>query len=72
MPFRREMEARGIRIVIARASSSLIDVLERADVLDRLGEQYLFPTVRQAVETYLDRHGEPEAGAPDASEASGG
>jgi high affinity sulfate transporter 1 len=44
------LEARGIRLIIARAKSSVRDTLRRNGIIDLLGEENLAPTVAHAVD----------------------
>jgi SulP family sulfate permease len=45
------LEARGIRLIVARAKSTVRDVLRRNGILDVLGKDNLAPSVHLAVET---------------------
>ena len=48
------LEARGIGVVIARASRSVIDQLERTGIVDLIGDGHVQPTVRAAVAVYAE------------------
>ena len=44
------LETRGIRLIVARAKSTVRDTLRRNGIVDVLGEDNLAPTVDRAVE----------------------
>ena len=44
------LEARGIRLIVARAKSSVRDALRRNGIVDVLGEDNLVPSVDRALE----------------------
>jgi SulP family sulfate permease len=49
---RQELAARGVVFGLARIKQDLRAMLEPSGLLDRIGEQYLFPTLPTAVEAY--------------------
>jgi SulP family sulfate permease len=52
---RTELERRGIVFAMARVKQDLRDWLRAADLLDKIGEDHIFPTLPTAVEAYRDR-----------------
>lgn len=52
---RSELERRGIIFAMARVKQDLRDELEAAGLLDKIGEDRIFPTLPTAVEAYRDR-----------------
>ena len=65
---RTELTQRGIVLVLARVKQDLRDDLDPAGFTERLGAQYVFPTLPTAVRAYVDwyvaRNGVPPAGVP--------
>jgi SulP family sulfate permease len=53
---RTELERRGIVFAMARVKQDLRDSLEAAGLLDKIGEDHIYPTLPTAVEAYNDRH----------------
>jgi sulfate permease, SulP family len=53
---RTELERRGIVFAMARVKQDLRDSLEAAGLLDKIGEDRIYPTLPTAVEAYNDRH----------------
>ncbi len=49
----RELERKGIVLVIARANHPLQEMLKRAELIERIGTEHLFPTVRTGVQAFL-------------------
>jgi SulP family sulfate permease len=64
-----ELDRRGVVLAMARVKSELADDLRRAGVLERVGDDRVFPTLPTAVAAYVawhtDRHGEPPYGRPE-------
>jgi sulfate permease, SulP family len=52
---RTELERRGIKFAMARVKQDLRDELEAAGLVDKIGEDNIFPTLPTAVEAYRDR-----------------
>ena len=52
---RAELERRGIVFAMARVKQDLRDELEAAGLLDKIGEDRIFPTLPTAVEAYRNR-----------------
>jgi SulP family sulfate permease len=52
---RTELNRRGIKFAMARVKQDLRDELRAADLLDKIGEDNIFPTLPTAVEAYRDR-----------------
>jgi sulfate permease, SulP family len=52
---RAELERRGVVFAMARVKQDLRDELEAAGLLDKIGEDRIFPTLPTAVEAYRDR-----------------
>jgi high affinity sulfate transporter 1 len=52
---RTELGRRGIKFAMARVKQDLRDQLRAAGLLDKIGEDNLFPTLPTAVEAYRDR-----------------
>ncbi len=52
---RTELDRRGIKFAMARVKQDLRDELRAAGLLDKIGEDNLFPTLPTAVEAYRDR-----------------
>lgn len=50
---RRELEARGIVLALARLEHAVRLLLERAGFIDRLGRDRVFPTLPTAIDAYL-------------------
>lgn len=59
----RELERRGIVLVIARANHPLQKMLTRAGLTQRIGEEHFYPTVRTGVQAFLERQAK-ERGSP--------
>jgi SulP family sulfate permease len=63
---RSELERRGIVFAMARVKQDLRDDLDAAGLVDKVGEDRIFPTLPTAVAAYLhwytDRHGQPPVG----------
>jgi len=55
-----ELERKGVIMAIARASHPLQRMLTRAGLTERIGPAHFFPTVRTAVQAYLDHRGEQD------------
>lgn len=53
--FRRELAGQGIRLVIARAKPPFRSMLERSGLLEKIGKEYLFPSVRAGVQAFRER-----------------
>jgi SulP family sulfate permease len=53
---RTELQRRGIVFAMARVKQDLRDSLEAAGLLDKVGEDRIYPTLPTAVEAYNDRH----------------
>jgi SulP family sulfate permease len=53
---RTELERRGIVFAMARVKQDLRDSLEAAGLLDKIGDDHIYPTLPTAVEAYNDRH----------------
>jgi len=51
----RELAQKGIVLVIARANHPLQKMLKRAGLVERIGSEHLYPTVRTGVQAYLER-----------------
>ncbi|MGA4506494.1 SulP family inorganic anion transporter [Propionibacteriaceae bacterium G1746] len=51
---RRQLDQDGIRLAVARVKEDLREELLRAGFVDKVGEQYLFPTLPTAVGAYAD------------------
>ncbi|MGH9279822.1 MAG: STAS domain-containing protein, partial [Acidimicrobiales bacterium] len=58
----RDLRARGIDFIVARASRDVVAALERSAVLDAGDEGRVFPTVHAAVASCRDRATSPESG----------
>jgi SulP family sulfate permease len=52
---RAELERRGIEFAMARVKQDLRDPLEAAGLIDKIGEDRIFPTLPTAVEAYENR-----------------
>ena len=63
---RAELERRGIVFALARVKQDLRDDLAAAGLVERVGDDHIFPTLPTAVQGYVDwytnRHGTPPAG----------
>ncbi len=61
-----ELERRGIVFALARVKQDLRDELEAAAIVEKVGEERLFPTLPTAVQAYvhayIERHGAPPRG----------
>lgn len=55
----RELAQKGILLAIARAHYPLEEMLKRAGFLERIGPEHLYPTVRTAVQAYLEQQRGP-------------
>jgi sulfate permease, SulP family len=55
---RSELERRGINFAMARVKQDMRDELEAAGLLDKVGEDNIYPTLPTAVEAYKDRRKE--------------
>jgi sulfate permease, SulP family len=53
---RSELSRRGIKFAMARVKQDLRDELEAAGLLDKIGEDNIFPTLPTAVEAYRNRN----------------
>jgi SulP family sulfate permease len=51
----RELERKGIVLAIARANHPLHHMLKRAGLIERIGAQHFYPTVRTGVQAYLEQ-----------------
>lgn len=51
----RELALQGIVLAIARANHPLQKMLKRAGLVEGIGSQHLYPTVRTGVQTFLER-----------------
>jgi SulP family sulfate permease len=49
-----ELSRRGITLAVARATAALRGMLQRARVTDAIGEENFYPSVRAAVQKYVD------------------
>ena len=52
-----ELERKGIVLAIARTSHPLRLMLKRSGLTDLIGQDYIFPTVSTAVQTFLESKG---------------
>ena len=52
---RTELERRAIKFAMARVKQNLRDELKAANLLDKIGEDNIFPTLPTAVDAYNDR-----------------
>jgi MFS superfamily sulfate permease-like transporter len=63
---RAELDRRGIVFAMARVKQDMRDDLAAAGLVDRVGDDLIFPTLPTAVQGYVtwytERHGEPPAG----------
>ena len=63
---RAELERRGIIFAMARVKQDMRADLARAGLVERVGDDRIFPTLPTAVQGYVawytERHGEPPAG----------
>jgi MFS superfamily sulfate permease-like transporter len=59
---RSELAAQGIVLAIARPRGLFEVMLRRTGLAERVGAEYLFPTVRSGVQAYLDR--QPRGATP--------
>jgi sulfate permease, SulP family len=55
---RSELERRGINFAMARVKQDMRDELEAAGLLEKIGEDNIYPTLPTAVEAYKDRRKE--------------
>jgi sulfate permease, SulP family len=55
---RSELERRGINFAMARVKQDMRDELEAAGLLEKVGEDNIYPTLPTAVEAYKDRRKE--------------
>ena len=55
----RELAQQEILLAIARAHHPLEEMLKRAGLLERIGPEHLYPTVRTAVQAYLEQQRGP-------------
>ena len=66
---RATLAERWVTFALARVKHELADDLERAGFAERVGEQFIFPTLPTAVHAYVayftQRHGAPPPGLPD-------
>lgn len=51
----QQLECKGIVLVIARANHPLQHMLKRAGLTERIGSEHFYPTVRTAVQAYLEQ-----------------
>jgi MFS superfamily sulfate permease-like transporter len=51
---RAELSKRGITLAVARANAPLREMLQRTGVTDAIGAENFYPSVRTAVQAYLD------------------
>ena len=67
---RTELESRGVVVALARVKQDLRDALRPSGLLDRIGEDRLFPTLPTAVEAFRREmaagHDRPDAAPPQA------
>jgi sulfate permease, SulP family len=65
---RAELDRRGIVFALARVKQDMRDDMAAAGLVQRVGDDRIFPTLPTAVQGYVDwyteRHGEPPAGLP--------
>jgi SulP family sulfate permease len=65
---RSALAAEGVVVALARVKADLREELDRYGLTERLGEQWMFPTMPTAVAAYTAeftvRHGHPPQGAP--------
>jgi SulP family sulfate permease len=54
----RELERKGVVLGIARASQPLQKMLDRSGLTDLIGKEHIYPTIRTAIQVYLERKGE--------------
>lgn len=54
---RRELDRQGISLVVARAKQPLRERLARFGLLDTIGEQRFYPSIRSAVAAFVSRRG---------------
>jgi len=52
-----ELDARGVVLTLARVKQDLLDDLRRADLLDRIGQDRIFPTLPTAVQAFKNSPG---------------
>lgn len=52
-----DLQGEGIVLAVARASSPLVETLDRGRVVGQIGPDRFFPTVRTGVQAYLLEHG---------------
>ena len=57
-----QLAARGIVLLVARAPLGFVSLCERAGLAERIGHENFFPTLRTAVQRFLD--GLPKGGEP--------
>jgi SulP family sulfate permease len=60
---RRELESRGVVVGLARLKQDLRAQLTPSGLLDRIGEDHLFPTLPTAVAAYLAARSGPTSGS---------
>ena len=51
----RELRAAGVRFVLVRAKSELLDDLSRTSLIGEIGEEYIFPTLPTLVGAFRSR-----------------
>jgi SulP family sulfate permease len=54
----RELERKGIKLGIARASQPLQKMLDRSELTGLIGSEHMYPTIRTAIQAYHERKGE--------------
>ncbi len=54
-----EFEREQVVLAIARASQPVYQMLERTGLVDRIGTEHFFPTVRTGVQTFIERKNVP-------------
>jgi MFS superfamily sulfate permease-like transporter len=61
---RAELAERGITFAIARPHGRFLSMLKRSGLADRIGSNHLFPSIRSAVQAFLDSSPVATATAP--------
>jgi high affinity sulfate transporter 1 len=54
---RRFLDDEGIRLVLVRAKRELVEALEPAGLIDRIGREYIFPTLPTLVAAFREQEG---------------
>lgn len=61
---RAELATQGITFAIARPQGRFLSMLERSGLADRIGSNHLFPSIRSAVQAFLDNSPTATAAIP--------